>query len=128
MRASGSRCARTVLFSTSSSTACSLEIFEAVSSVRLSAGVGYVSRAGGSVGASVGASAVSYTHLNNLNAGRGTILVSGAEGSLWSGSVSLEFVIEKAVPKVTVIWDDSAEYTEGDDVPPIRLDLSLIHI
>lgn len=59
---------------------------------------------------------------NNLNAGRGTILVSGAEGSLWSGSVSLEFVIEKAVPKVTVIWDDSAEYTEGDDVPPIRLD------
>lgn len=36
---------------------------------------------------------------NNLNAGRGTILVSGAEGSLWSGSVSLEFVIEKRCPR-----------------------------
>lgn len=59
---------------------------------------------------------------NNVNAGRGTIRIAPVPDTNWSGSNSLEFVIEKGVPKVSVVWDDSVSYTEGDAVPPIRLD------
>uniref|UniRef100_UPI0025FB5683 leucine-rich repeat domain-containing protein n=1 Tax=Ruminococcus sp. TaxID=41978 RepID=UPI0025FB5683 len=60
------------------------------------------------------------TYHNNINAGTATITITAAGSQLWSGSCETIFQIERTIPKVSVQFDETAVYTEGDPLPELR--------